>query len=283
LTLPITRKDFEVEVVGLDAPDPSATQTAISDGLDTLFAGFEPFIGGLTVTPRDRVTQSEVGGVVHDIAAANNATFSSVLVKTKLETQTTFTAGVISSSNDARETASVVTLTDGTLALTSANLIGFRFENVNIPAGSTVLSATLTLTSSSVKTPYSVFHVRGEAVPNSAVFAASANNISGRPTTVNVTDYIPTNWAVDETHAIDIAAQITEIIGISGWAALNAMSFIVNSDTGTDRDAYSYDGDPAKVASLSITFTSAAAAFSSASVTTLRKGEKAKVSSVTFS
>jgi uncharacterized phage protein gp47/JayE len=281
-TLPITRKAFEVDIVSLAAPDPAATQTAITDGLNTLFATFEPFIGGLTVTPRDRVTQAEVSGVVFDIAQANNATFSSVLLKSQGPQQSTFGAFVSASSDDASETGGSVALAGTVLLFDVSNTIGVRFTNVNIPAGATIISATLSFTSPSVKNPYSVLTVRGEADANASTFTTTASDISSRVNTINLSTWIPDAWAVDVEKSVDVKSIVEDIIAIPGWAALNAMVFKVTAAAGSDREARSYDDDPSKAPRLSITFTAPGASFAAIEVVTLGKGEKAKVTTVSF-
>lgn len=281
-TFPITRKEFKVEVYGLDAPDPAAAQQAIEDGMDTLFASFEPFIGGLTVTARDRVTQSEVSGRIHDIVTANNGTFSSALVKTQVDLVATFTAAVVASADDATEIAGTPTLTDTSLDLAVANTIGVRFLNVNVPVGATIDAATLTFTAESIGTAYSVVTVRGDSDTTPATFTTGANDISSRGTTTSFSEWLPDIWAVDDENAIAVDEMVSEIIATAGWAATNAMAFILTSSTGSDRKARSWDDDPAKAPELSITYTSPATAFSAVSLYTLVKGEKAKVSLVSF-
>lgn len=82
VTRSITRSALDIEVDGLEAPDPAATMTAISEGVDEWLRGREPFIEGLSVLPRkDRITQPEVAGVVAGIAAANGATYTSLTLK----------------------------------------------------------------------------------------------------------------------------------------------------------------------------------------------------------
>lgn len=278
----ITRRDFTVEIPGLEAPDLPGTKLAITDGLTTLFKTFEPFIGGLSVTPRDRVTATEVGAVAQDIARANNGTFSTLLLRAAPQTQTVFAAFVTVSDNDASETAGVVTLVGTTLAMVAANTIGARFVNVNVPVGAAIVSATLTLTAKTIKTAYSVITIRGEAAPNAAIFTVAANDLTDRTPTINSSTWIPTQWAVDGEYAIDVTAIVAEVIAINGWAALNSLAVLITADAGADREAYSYDDTPGKAPQISITYTAPGSPYTTQSVVTLGRGEKAKVSSVTF-
>lgn len=77
-SLPITRTKFDVEVEGLaGVADPAQVQADIDDAVGAYFASGEPFINGLTVPPRrDRLTRSRIIGLVDDIVAAANGTFT---------------------------------------------------------------------------------------------------------------------------------------------------------------------------------------------------------------
>ena len=279
----ITRRAFTIQVVALSAPDLVAAKAAIEAGLVTLFKSFEPFIGGLTVTPRDRITQSEVAGVVDDIAKANNATFSSVIMSSANIAPATASALVTSSANDASQTGTVVTLTGTTLAIIPANTIGIRWVSINVPLGSIVSSATLTMTGKSTKAAYSVITIRGEADSNPVAYAVTANNITSRVGTLNSVEWIPDAWALDVEKTIDITAIISEIIAIAGWTALNSMAITLTSITGSDREAYSFDDTPSKAPKITINFTDPAGPQVSQQVVALAKGEKATlVTPVTF-
>jgi uncharacterized phage protein gp47/JayE len=275
--LPITRKEFEVDVHGLDAPDMTTTTTAIQDAMDTLFATYEPFIGGLTVIPRDRITIAEVSGVVFDVAQANNATFSTVLLKTNVLSQTSYNALVTASANDASEVGGSVNLTGAVLNFDATTTTGFRFVNVNIPPAATILSATLTFTSPSAKNPYSVVTIRGESVDDAPIFTTGASNISARATTVNSTVWIPGAWSVDSVEVVDLKSSVEEILLVPGWAALNSMAFIATAATGSDREVRSYDDDPLKAAQLDVTYQSETVATASVQTVSLVEGQKAKV------
>ena len=80
-TFPITRLGFDVNVSGLNVVNPSEVQSEITDALTEFFLGREPFIDGLTVSPRrDRITESAVGGVVEDIVSAAGGIFSNAVL-----------------------------------------------------------------------------------------------------------------------------------------------------------------------------------------------------------
>lgn len=80
--LPITRSAFDVEVAGLEGGDAATVLAAMEAGADEFLRSREPFIVGLSSLPRlDRVTQGAVAGVVNEIAEANGAAVSAVVLR----------------------------------------------------------------------------------------------------------------------------------------------------------------------------------------------------------
>lgn len=88
----IERTPFIVEVSGLLAPDETEARSAINSSVDSYLRSREPFIVGLSRSPRvDQVTQGGVGGIVHAAAATLGATVVSVVVKRALTTISAYT------------------------------------------------------------------------------------------------------------------------------------------------------------------------------------------------
>lgn len=78
-TIAITRKGFNVEVFGVAADNLAEVQSQIDDAIVEYFLNAEPFLDGLTIPPRlDRLTRSGLIGLVNDIVAAVNGTFTTV-------------------------------------------------------------------------------------------------------------------------------------------------------------------------------------------------------------
>ena len=86
---PIDRLSFDVTVLGLVVDDLAQVQADIETALTEFFLSREPYIVGLSLPPRqDRITVSEIGGIVHDIVNSANGIFTSVvLYYLALETQ----------------------------------------------------------------------------------------------------------------------------------------------------------------------------------------------------
>ncbi len=78
-SFPISRRSFDIEVTGLTVDNEAQVQADIISGLTTFFTNREPFIDGLTIPPRtDLISRSALIGLVQDIVAAANGTFTTV-------------------------------------------------------------------------------------------------------------------------------------------------------------------------------------------------------------
>lgn len=283
--LSITRKEFRVTVVQLQAEDSTQVESDITDALDATMRSFEPLIDGLTVTQRDRILRDEIGGVVQNVVQAAGATYTAVLLETQPILPGTFSGKTVATDDDAEETSGTVVV--GGIAVTlggSAQLVGLRFPGINIPKGSTITSATLTLEASATNDTYSDFTIRGEASANAAAYTTGASNISLRPQTVAFTSWIPAKWTIDTTDVSpDVSAQVQEVIDIAAWATSNPVAFVITGTDDSARTVKTFDAGLGVAPILSITYTTESPAFSSVQIYTLREGEKARLGTVTFS
>jgi chitodextrinase len=169
---------------------------------------------------------------------------------------------ISSGGDDAEERLSsgAVNLTSSDLELgferTREQAVGLRFTGVDIPKGATIVSASVLFTADEVKTGAASVSIRGEAADNAAPFSGSGN-ISGRQTTSNVVGWNPPDWtAVGDAgpaqRTPDLAALIQEIVGRQGWAAGNALAFVIRG-SGT-RTAESYNGVAAAAPLLELVY-----------------------------
>lgn len=94
-TFPITRQVFDVTVSGLNVDNLPQVQADITEALTEYFLEREPFITGLSVPPRrDRITTSQVEGVINDIVEAVGGIFSSGIVSQGGAPITLFSLGI---------------------------------------------------------------------------------------------------------------------------------------------------------------------------------------------
>jgi hypothetical protein len=138
--------------------------------------------------------------------------------------------------------------------------VGLRFQNVTIPQGATINSATVTLSASDTNSTNTRLTVTAEASDNAAPFTTANSNISSRVTTTFTVDWNTANWSSGNSYQTpDIRDAIQEIVSRGGWSSGNAMVVIVGPDTACsnancDRSAESYEGSPGQAALLTIDY-----------------------------
>jgi len=193
--------------------------------------------------------------------------------------QTTITANIVAGIDDMEETMVQVDPAEsavGAVDATSSDLeipwdhepqfIALRFTDVQIPAGATIVEASVQFAVDEVDdhsaNPVPVTIV-GQAVADAPELVDADFAISGLPQTTASVMWTPGPSVAegDQTAAektSDIGPVVQEIVGIAGWAAGNHLMIIIKADpaqTENNGVTYeSYDGDPALSAVLSVTF-----------------------------
>ena len=119
--------------------------------------------------------------------------------------------------------------------------VGMRFTGVNIPQGAIITNAYLQFQVDEVSTGSVSLSISGELVDDALAFSTATGDVSSRQTTPSVA-WVPPDWTVvgSTQQTPDLKTIVQEIVSLSGWAANNAMVFIVTG-FGT-RTAESYEG-----------------------------------------
>jgi len=160
------------------------------------------------------------------------------------------------SSDDAEEFVSTgaVSYTSTDLELvqdtdtgTNDQIIGLRFNNINIPKSSTILRAYIQFKTDELNsgTTNLVFH--GELADDSATFTSASSNISSRTLTSNSVPWDDVKeWDSNGESGLDqrspyLNILVNEIISQPGWLVGNAITFIVSGSG--KRVAESRNGD----------------------------------------
>ena len=174
--------------------------------------------------------------------------------------QTTITSQVAQGNDDAEERVSNGNMDLGSLELTSDGgtnqYVGVRFQNINIPQGTTILSASIQFTTDETDTGSTSVTIRGDDSDNANVFSSSNYNISSRTlTSASVAwNNIPSWNSVGQSGANqqtpDLTAIVQEIVNRGGWVNGNAMAFVINGSG--ERTAEAYNGDSSKSPVLTI-------------------------------
>jgi len=145
--------------------------------------------------------------------------------------------------------------------------IGLRWNNVTVPQNATINSATIKLTPRNLTG--TITNVHGTFAGHKGDAPAFADgvfspNVGFTPTTATVA-FDPTVWTVDA--ADEYVATVTTIVQeiVNGtWASGDDMAFRINDNSSTSNNnarIYGFnDGDPTRVAHLTIDYTEGAVA-----------------------
>ena len=171
---------------------------------------------------------------------------------------TTLEIQISTNSDDAEEdSGNDVKLNNSKLELGQMPWVGFRFQNVTIPQGSTVDTAYLIFKSESSNTETTHLTIFGDDVNNSVTFSSS-NKLSTRSlTSASVTWSSVANWSSGGTHnSPEIKTIVQEIVDRGSWSSGNSLSILFRSDdTNGKRLPHARDGSSSNSAKLHVEYT----------------------------
>ncbi len=164
---------------------------------------------------------------------------------------------VSADTDDADEIPSgTVYVTDGS-SFFSSTRVGFRFQNVTIPAGATVTSATLeTFSNGNGTTSFSV-DLTAQDADNPPTFTTTNGNITSRALTSNQTLWSTgsVSYSVgDSIMSPNFASSIQEVVDRGGWSSGNAMVVITTTNSG-NKGIFKRSGSPTHAPRLHVTYT----------------------------
>lgn len=142
-------------------------------------------------------------------------------------------------------------------SVTTRFYVGMRFQNVNIPQGTVVISAILSLRcNSSGNVAMTACPIAADDVDDSPTFSEETKPSTRTPTEAQV-DWTPGDWTYGEWYdSPEIKEVIQEIFDRPGWAANQDLSILIlGNDAATNHrvaTAYDYGGEDAP--KLSITY-----------------------------
>ena len=130
----------------------------------------------------------------------------------------------------------------------------FRFRSVNIPQGTTIVSATLTLTAAENSSKNITNRIKGIAEDNTADFSSDPG---GRSKTTAYTNFNKNGSTLDATTVIDVTSIIQEIVNRAGWSSGNSLGLISQDQSSSNDNIlrfYDRTGSTTKNALLDITW-----------------------------
>ena len=169
---------------------------------------------------------------------------------------------VAGGNDDAEEnvSTSAVSLTSSDLELTmdsAEQLVGMRFNGINIEAGTVVADAYIQFAVDEASSGGASLVITGQAAGDAAAFSNTSGNISGRTETASFVEWSPADWnTVGDVGPVqqtpNLAVIIEEIINQPTWQAGNSIVLIVSGSG--KRVAEAYDGSPGTAPILHIEF-----------------------------
>jgi hypothetical protein len=159
---------------------------------------------------------------------------------------------VSASSDDAEER-----LSDGSIKLSSSDLelitegstrdqvVGLRFNGIEIPAGAVITNAYLQFQADETNSAAASLVIQGEATVNAQTFTSANSSISSRPTTMASVPWLPAAWNIvgeagPNQQTPNLAAVIQEIIDLGGWTEGGSLALLISG--AGKRTAESFNG-----------------------------------------
>jgi hypothetical protein len=147
------------------------------------------------------------------------------------------TSRVNASTDDAEEQSSgSMSLTSSDLELVDNQVVGMRFNNIDIPQGAQIENAYIQFTVDETKGSGAgaVLNFSAEAVDDAQGFSSTASDISNRTLTgASVQWDVPAWNTVGEAdldqQTPDLSAVIQEVVNRAGWTGLNSIVVVVNT------------------------------------------------------
>ena len=141
-------------------------------------------------------------------------------------------------NDDAKEsiTSGIVDLESSTLEMGKGTeelqLVGFRFNSINLARNAEIRSARLQFTSRSAADEPTELVIRAEAVGNASQFTEQQKNLSSRKLTSSEIRWSPEAWkmssAGESQRSPDLTTLIREVIGHEDWHPGNSIVFVVS-------------------------------------------------------
>lgn len=133
-------------------------------------------------------------------------------------------------------------------------VVGLRFQNVRVPQGATITSATIEFEATGDESVDTSLFFKGEDHDDSAPFTTTENNISSRIKTTASVDWnsIPAWTDGSRYQSPDITSIIQEIVNRTGWCGNNALSILLEG-TGL-RNAKAFEASTTSAPKLNIEY-----------------------------
>jgi type IV pilus assembly protein PilY1 len=172
-------------------------------------------------------------------------------------------------TDNANPPALTITYSGGTAVPGTDQVVALRFEDVQVPKGSIITSAKLTVTAKSNSTADgAIWKVSAEKNSTSAALSTTANDFgtASRPrTTANLLWTVPT-MASDTPYIScatgtctgDLSTVVKEVVDQAGWCGGNDLTILIEKSVVGTRKIHSFESDSTLAPKLEITYDSSA-------------------------
>lgn len=171
------------------------------------------------------------------------------------------TFNVSASADDGRYTQTTFTVVGTTMKMCfgggQPTFIFIRFNNLNIPSGSTINSAKLTFVSGSNSSGTTVSVNIYLCDEDNAAAPTSIATYDEKPLTSAVSWSNVSSWTLGSSYDTpDLSTILQSVINRAGWALNNSVCFMIQNNGGTSgRDICSYDNTTYTEPILTVTWT----------------------------
>ena len=198
------------------------------------------------------------------LAACSSGLESAPTLET-LATTTTLRVPVKSAADDAEETRNgSVKLTSSLLDLRAQGgvlqLIGLRFQNLQVPPGAKIENAYVVFKAGVKDTQAVTLEVYGEASDNAQTFSITSSP-SRRTKTSATSAWTPSSWTVGNFYQTpNLASVVQEVVSRSGWQSGNALAlFVDGSSSAGERSAIAFGSPNGSAPELVVTYSEGSA------------------------
>lgn len=137
----------------------------------------------------------------------------------------------------------------------NGQMVGLRYNGINIPQGATITNAYIQFTADRNSASNSSLVIKGEASPSASYFAYTSYSLTNRPLTNASVNWSPGEWDNRSDRGIaqrtsDIAEIVQEIVDQQAWNAGNSLAIMLTGSG--SHAAVSYDANPAQAPVLHI-------------------------------
>jgi hypothetical protein len=141
-------------------------------------------------------------------------------------------------------------------------IVGLRFDDIEVPANSVIEKAYIQFTAESSDSGPQTFIISGEDIQESVTFNDNDRNISRRSKTQESVSWIPGEWRVSSRQrnttydTDDLSTIVHELITSNGWKYGDPITFIIEGEIGNKnkRVAFSFDESENRAAKLIIEY-----------------------------